>query len=305
MATSEPRFRQRRVRTLSERRRSAFLIGLMHAAPALALFIGPNPLDWWILACVYPFHAIGIGVSLHRYFAHRSFKTSRAFQLFLALCSASVFGDPIGFAGKHRIHHDHADLETDVHTPRHGWWACWFGSLLDSGHPEEEILGRATDLRRYPELVWIHRHSRAPGLTLIASMALLGGVVAGVEGGLVEGLLGGFTAGTIGVCLPTVFAIHQTSAVNYFAHKVGSQRFETGDLSTNHFLVALLTWGEGWHNNHHHYPSSARAGFLWWEFDPFYWAICLFERLGLVWDVRRPPPELMRASASRAEARAA
>ena len=97
MATSEPRFRQRRVRTLSERRRSAFLIGLMHAAPALALFIGPNPLDWWILACVYPFHAIGIGVSLLRYFAHRSFKTSRAFQLFLALCSASVFGDPIGF----------------------------------------------------------------------------------------------------------------------------------------------------------------------------------------------------------------
>lgn len=293
------------MRPLAERRKAAFLIGLMHIAPVVGLLLGPNPLDWRILACVYPFQAIGIGVALHRYFAHRSFKTSRPFQFFLALCSSVVFGDPVGFAGKHRIHHRNVDRETDVHTPLHGWWACWIGSLLDSGHGEDEILSQATDLRRYPELMWLHRNAKVPGLTLIGLAAIFGGGVAGLEGGFVAGVLGGFTAGTIGVCLPTVFAIHQTSAVNYFTHKYGTRRFETSDHSTNNFLVALFTWGEGWHNNHHRYPRSARAGFEWWEIDPFFWAIWLFERVGLVWDVRRPPPELTRPHVTPEEARAA
>ncbi|MCR9096976.1 MAG: acyl-CoA desaturase [bacterium] len=296
------RYHQRRARPLGERRKAAFLIGLMHLAPLVGLWIGPNALDWRIVACVYPFQAIGIGVSLHRYFAHRSFKTSRPFQFFLALCSASIFGDPVGFAGKHRIHHQHVDRETDVHTPLHGWWACWMGSLLDSGYTEEEILRRVADLRRYPELMWIHRNARLPGLTLIALAALFGGVTAGLEAGLVAGITGAITAGTVGVCLPTIVGVHQTSAVNYFTHKYGTQRFETGDHSTNNLLVALVTWGEGWHNNHHRYPRSARAGFLWWEIDPFFWVIWLFERLGLVWDVRRPPLELTKSPAVRAEA---
>lgn len=300
-----PRYHQRRVRPLAERRKAAFLIGAMHVAPVVGLLIEPNPVDWRILACVYPVHAIGIGVSLHRYFAHRSFKTSRPFQLVLALCSAAVFGDPVGFAGKHRIHHRHADREADVHTPLHGWWACWVGNLLDSGYTEQEILRQVTDLRRYPELMWIHRNARVPGLTLIALASVFGGVAAGLDGGFVAGLTGAFTAGTIGVCLPTVAAIHQTSAVNYFTHRYGTQRFDTGDRSTNNLVVALLTWGEGWHNNHHHYPRSARAGFRWWEIDPFFWVIWVFERLGLVWDVQRPPPGLTRASASRVELPAA
>ncbi len=271
---------QKQVRRPAERRMLGMNVLALHLAAGAGLFMGPGPEDWIVMAFVYPLQAIGIGISLHRYFAHRSFKTSRGFQFFLALCSAITFGDPVGFAGKHRIHHQRADTAADVHTPLHGWWACWIGSLLDNGYTHEEILERSADWQRYPELMWLHRHAKLPALTLIASAFVFGG----------------FTTMAIGVCLPVCLAIHQTSAVNYFTHRFGYQTFETGDRSTNNWWVALLTWGEGWHNNHHHCPQSARAGFRWWEIDMFFWGIWIFERLGLVWDVRRPPKRLTAAS---------
>ncbi|MEM9176100.1 MAG: acyl-CoA desaturase [Myxococcota bacterium] len=267
---------QRRVRTARQRWLLAGNIGAIHATAALGLALGPGREDWLLLACVYPFHVIGIGISLHRYFAHRSFKTSRGFQLFLALCSSLTFGDAVAFAGKHRIHHQRSDTPGDVHSPLHGWWACWFGSLLDSGYTEAEILARAKDWQRYPELMWLHRYSRVPGIALIAIAFLFGGV----------------TAAGVGVCLPICFGLHQTSMVNYFTHRSGYRSFDTDDHSTNNVVVALLSFGEGWHNNHHHYPSSARAGFRWWEIDLYYGMICVFEWVGLVWDVRRPPARL-------------
>ncbi|MGB0621519.1 MAG: acyl-CoA desaturase [Myxococcota bacterium] len=271
------RVRQRQVRTAGQRGLLAFNIAAIHATAILGLAFGPERDDWILMACVYPLHVIGIGISLHRYFAHRSFRTSRGFQFFLALCSSLIFGDAVAFAGKHRIHHQRSDTPDDVHTPLHGFWSCWFGSLLDSGYTEEEVLARAKDWQRYPELMWLHRYSRVPGIALIAIAFLFGGV----------------TAAGVGVCLPICIGIHQTSMVNYFTHRSGYQSFETGDRSTNNFWVALLSFGEGWHNNHHHHPQSARAGFRWWEIDPYYWMICAFERMGLVWDVRRPPERLL------------
>ena len=297
MSESARRVRQRRVRTPAQRRLLGFNIFAIHATAALGLAVGPGREDWILLACVYPFHVIGIGISLHRYFAHRSFKTSRGFQFFLAFCSSLTFGDAVAFAGKHRIHHQRSDTAEDVHTPLHGWWACWFGSLLDNGYTEEQILARSKDWQRYPELMWLHRHSRVPGIALIASAFVVGCLTG-------DGLVGGLTLAGVGVCLPICFGIHQTSMVNYFTHRSGYQTFETGDRSTNNFWVALLSFGEGWHNNHHHYPQSARAGFRWWEIDPYYWMICGFERLGLVWDVRRPPARLLspvRAASALAE----
>ena len=108
-------------------------------------------------------------------------------------------------------------------------------------------------------------------------------------------LVGGFSGMAIGVLLGAEILVNQSSAVNYICHRFGRRRFETNDLSTNNFVVSMLVFGEGWHNNHHRYPVSARAGFCWWEIDVFYWVICLFEALGLVWDVRRPPEQLRRA----------
>ena len=252
------------------------MILLLHLITISAVVMGGSSVDWIFFAILYPLQCVGVGVSMHRYFSHRAFKTSRAFQFFLGLCSASVFGDAVGFAGKHRLHHQHVDSEQDVHTPAHGIWACWIGSLLDNGYTEEQILRKVPDLTAYPELMWLHRNPRTTGLILCA-------IAFGV---------GGFTTIGIGVCLGAVMLVHQSSAVNYLAHKYGRRRFNTPDQSTNNWLIGILSFGDGWHNNHHRYPRSARAGFFWWEIDMFYWPIWLFEKLGLVWDVRQPPAEV-------------
>ena len=266
-------------RSRAERVRTGALIGLMHLLPISMIVAGTDSTAWLIFAVVYPFQAIGVGVCLHRYFAHNAFRTSRAFQFVLALFCASTFGDPIRFAGKHRLHHKHTDGPDDPHSPRQGFWFSWIGSHIDSRYTDEEICAQVPGLTRYPELMWLHRHSLLPGLLLC----------------LVVFLAGGFSAMAIGVLLGAALLIHQSSAVNTICHRFGRRRFDTDDESTNHVLVSLLVFGEGWHNNHHRYPVSARAGFRWWEIDMFYWVICGFEALGLVWDVRRPPRELLRA----------
>lgn len=264
-------------RSKAARTTTAVLLVLLHLIPLAVLIAGTDRRDWLLFALIYPFQAIGVGVCLHRYFGHHAFHTSRPFQFFLALCAASTFGDPVRFAGKHRFHHQHADCRDDPHTPLHGFWNSWFGSHLDSRYRDQDIVGQVPWLTRYPELLWLHRHSLVPGFLLcgIAFMA------------------GGFSGMAIGVLLGAMILLHQSSAVNYLCHKFGHRRFDTEDRSTNNLLVSLLTFGEGWHNNHHRFPVSARAGFRWWEVDMFYWVICGFEALGLVWNVKRPPAGLL------------
>lgn len=265
------------VQTLSAHLRTAFLLIVVQAIPIAVLFTGTSKTDWIIFSVIYPIQCIGVGVSLHRYFAHRSFKTSRWFQFVLAMMAASVFGDPVRFTGKHRLHHRFSDTSNDTHTPLKGFWSCWYGSLVDNGYTDEELVEVARDLKEYPELMVLHRYWLAPGLVLCG----------------VAFLIGGISSVAIGVLLGSALLMNQASAVNYFCHKYGQRRFDTADQSTNNALIAVLSFGEGWHNNHHHYPSTARAGFYWWEIDFYYWAIYLFKKLGLVWDVRQPRPEML------------
>ena len=248
----------------------------VHLVPVIALFTGTHTVDWIVLACLWPIQALGSTLGLHRYFAHKSFRTSRLFQGFLALCAAFAFGNPIGFAGKHRIHHKYSDMINDVHAPRQGAWQCWIGSLVDFGHSDAEVRRHCVDLCRYPELVWLHEHKWVPGLALA----------------LILFLVGGFSMMAIGFALGVVSIIHLGGAVNYFCHKYGSRRFETGDNSTNIWILSLLSLGESWHNNHHFYPASARAGFYWWEIDLAYLVICLLQKMGLIWAVRTPPERI-------------
>lgn len=256
---------------------TGILITVVQALPLYFLVTGTNTTDWLLFAIIYPIQSIGVGISLHRYFAHRAFRTSRWFQFVLALSAASVFGDAVRFAGKHRLHHRFSDTTNDTHTPLKGFWSCWYGSLLDNGYTDAELCAVARDLEKYPELMLLHRYWMMPGLFLCA----------------VAFLVGGLSGVAIGVLLGSAILITQSGAVNYFCHKSGTRRFETKDRSTNNVLLALLAWGEGWHNNHHHYPASARAGFRWWEIDMYYWVIALFEKLGLIWDVRQPKPEML------------
>lgn len=246
------------------------IVGL-HGIVLLALLSGPNQIDWLVFAAVYPFAAIGVGVSMHRYFAHRAFKTSRWFQFILALMASLAFGNAVHFAGKHRLHHKYSDQPGDVHSPNQGIWHSWIGSMLNCGYSAATIKRGARDYLRYPELEWLYRNSLLPGLLFNAVLFLVGG----------------FTMLAIGGCLSSVLLLHQSSAVNYFCHLKGYKTYETKDNSRNNFVVAVLTFGEGWHNNHHRFSSAANAGMRWWEIDMFYWVILLFEAMGLIWDVKR------------------
>jgi stearoyl-CoA desaturase (delta-9 desaturase) len=249
------------------------LILLLHVQPVIALIVGTHQRDWIVCIGLYFLSAFGLGVGLHRYFAHRSFKTGRAFQFVLCLMSGIAFGDPVWFAGKHRLHHKHSDTNLDVHSPNQGFWFCWFASIFDEGYTDGEILKRARDLTQYPELMWIHR--RYYFIPVIIASATY--------------LVGGYSMFAIGYCLSLLLALHAASAVNYYCHKGKNRRYDTQDLSTNNSVLGVLTFGEGWHNNHHHYPGSARAGFFWWELDVFYYVLRILSLLGLVWNLREIP----------------
>jgi stearoyl-CoA desaturase (delta-9 desaturase) len=249
-------------------------IAALHAIPAVAIVPGTTATDWIALVVFYVVAAMGTGIGLHRYFSHHAFRTSRAFQFALGVLACTSFADPIGFAGKHRLHHRHADTDRDVHSPRQGFWRCWFASLVDDGYTERAIVAAARDLARYPELRWLRRWFFVPGVLL----------------GTATWWLGGFSTFAIGFCLSRALLLNLVSMVNYFGHVAGRRRYATRDASTNNLIVALLSFGEGWHNNHHHSPTAARAGFVWWEVDPVYYAIRLLAALGLVWDVSPAPP---------------
>ncbi len=235
---------------------------------------------WAFALSVVVVHAVGqsVTVGYHRYFSHRSFDTSRGFQFLLAVggCLALQKG-PLWWAATHRLHHRHADRAGDPHSPvRRGFWYAHIGWMFS-----RDILtvdyGAVKDLARCPELVWLDRLWMVPGLLFAAGCYLALG-----WGGVV-----------IGYCMPLAVMFQVTFAVNSVCHLFGSRRFETGEESRNNWAVALLANGEGWHNNHHRAPYSARHGFAWYEFDSSYQLIRVLARLGLVWGVKLPAPELL------------
>jgi len=214
----------------------------------------------------------------HRYFSHRAFKTSRAFQFLLAV-AAQTAGQRgvIWWASHHRWHHKQSDTPLGVHSPRQrGFWYSHVGWVLSSNW-NETAPAMVTDLTRFPELRFLNR-----GFAEIAPMVGLG---------LAFLLLGGLQAFVWGFLVSSVLVWHGSFAINSLAHVFGRRRYETPDDSRNSFLLALATTGEGWHNNHHRYPTSARQGFRWWEVDLTYYVLWVLARLWLIWDLRRPPTE--------------
>jgi stearoyl-CoA desaturase (delta-9 desaturase) len=249
-------------------------IALLHVPPLTLPWVATTAAHWAAFAVAYVLILFALGGGLHRYFAHRAFRTSRPFQLVLGLLAAACFGNPIGFAGRHRLHHRWSDTERDFHGPRRGLWFSWVGHLLEDGYAEHELLAVTGDLARYPELMWLHRWSFVPG---VAAAGLVG-------------LAGGWAMFAAAYCLPwCLVAIHGASAVNYVCHRHGRRRYATGDGSTNHPVLGVVLLGEGWHNNHHHYPTAARSGFFWWEVDGLYWLLRGLAGLGLVWDLGEVP----------------
>jgi len=227
---------------------------------------------------LYWLRIFAIGAGYHRYFSHRAYETSRAFQLVLAVLAQSTSQKSVlWWAANHRDHHLHSDTELDVHSPRHtGFIYSHVGWIFSRGQ-ETMNVNRIADFAKYSELMWLHRYEQAPAFAL----ALICFALAGWPG-----LIVGFFWSTVAV-------YHGTFCINSLAHLVGRRRYVTGDDSRNNWLLAIITMGEGWHNNHHAYQSSARQGFSWWEYDPTFYLLKLLERLGLVWNLKLPTAEVM------------
>jgi stearoyl-CoA desaturase (Delta-9 desaturase) len=216
----------------------------------------------------------------HRYFSHRAFKTSRPFQFILALLAqSSAQKGVLWWASHHRRHHKYSDTANDVHSPaQRGFWYSHLGWILSDEWTATD-LRLVPDLARYPELRLLNRK----GVQLLPAVALA----------LAFALIGGFHALVWGFFVSTVLLWHGSFSINSLAHLFGRRRYATSDDSRNNWLLAIATTGEGWHNNHHHYQSAANQGFFWWEIDVTYYLLALLERIGLVWDLRRPPPDVV------------
>ena len=215
----------------------------------------------------------------HRYFSHRSFRTSRVFQFLLAVATQSAAQNGvIWWASHHRWHHRHSDTPLDVHSVKQrGFWYSHVGWILQDAWKTD--LRMVPDLAKYPELRLLDRpgYQFLPPALLGLAFLLIGGV---------HGLVWGFM-------VSTVLLWHGSFAINSLTHMFGRPRYVTHDNSRNHWLLALITTGEGWHNNHHHYASSAKQGFFWWEIDPTYWVLRVWQMVGLIHDLRCPPAHVL------------
>jgi stearoyl-CoA desaturase (delta-9 desaturase) len=257
----------------------------IHAACLLVLVTGAPALALVLCAATYAVRVFGITGVYHRYFSHKGYKTSRVFQFVLAFIGASATQKgPLWWASTHRRHHRYSDQPGDPHSPKDGWWHSHQGWIFQerwSGTNLEAIR----DFSRYPELVWLNQYHFVAPLALAVLCWAIGGFA---------GLVWGFA-------VSTTLLWHATYSINSLAHLWGTRRYETGDTSRNNLLLALLTFGEGWHNNHHHYMASARNGFLWWEIDITYYVLRALAAVGLVWDLREPPASVVDPGKARTE----
>ena len=248
---------------------------LVHVLAVVGAILYPP--TWGLVALavgLYYLRMWGIVVGFHRYFSHRTFKTSRFFQFILELVGVSaVQKGALWWAAHHRHHHRHSDQEPDLHSPTlKGFLWAHVGWILCPKYTAIEY-DKIRDFAKYPELRWLDRHYIAVPIALAGILWAVAGTPALVWGGLVS----------------TVILWHGTFTINSLAHVFGKRRYETSDSSRNSFLLSLITLGEGWHNNHHFYPGTARQGFFWWELDIGYYSLKALELVGVVWDVRGVP----------------
>jgi stearoyl-CoA desaturase (delta-9 desaturase) len=250
--------------------------------------------------------ATGLGTTLgfHRLFAHRAFATARPVEWVLMIlgCMAGQNG-PFYWVANHRLHHRHSDHDGDPHSPYiwrgrrlrlpRGFWHSYFGWLHANGYDYPGSVVR--DLTRRPDFVWLDRHWFHFYLAGLAIPAMAGLAIGGTAYDALIGLLWGGL-------LRHFIALQVTFAVNSVGHLWGSRPYDTADRSRNSFVLGLVAFGDGWHNNHHAFPSSARHGFYWWQPDLTWSVIWLMERVGLAWDVRRPSPLAYADSRAGAEA---
>lgn len=252
--------------------------GVHIAAVAGVAMLGWSWSGFALAAGLYAIRMFLVTGVYHRYFSHRTYKTSRWFQFVLALASETTMQKGVlWWAAHHRRHHKYSDLEGDVHSPvLDGFMWSHLGWIMAT-ETEDTDYGAIKDFSRYPELRWLNAWHWVPGVALAVALFLAGGAHA---------LVWGFFVSTVALW-------HGTFTINSLSHVFGRRRYATTDDSRNNFVLALITLGEGWHNNHHYYQSSTRQGFKWWEIDITYYTLRALAAVGLVWDLREPPRHIV------------
>ncbi len=258
---------------------SSIAFVLIHLGCLAVVWTGVTERALVLGVALYLLRIFAVGAGYHRYFSHRAFRTSRAFQFALAfLAQTSAQRGVLWWAANHRRHHKYSDTELDVHSPvRRGFLYAHVGWIFVPRNNATDH-DAVRDLSRWRDLLWLDRHPYMPAALLAVATWLIAGW---------PGLVVGF-------CCSTVALWHATFSINSLAHVLGRRRYVTGDESRNNWLLALLTLGEGWHNNHHAYQASVRQGFRWWEYDPTYYVLRGLSWLGIVWDLHVPPRAVVR-----------
>jgi stearoyl-CoA desaturase (delta-9 desaturase) len=259
----------------------------MHVACLLVIWTGVSVVAVVVCLVLYFIRMFAITAGFHRLFAHRTYRTGRIFQFLIAFIGTTAYQKgPLWWSAHHRHHHIYADTHQDIHSPlTHGLWRSHTGWFLcrDSQETKQAMI---PNLLKFFDLRLLDRYYSIPPAILAVLTFLLGWALEHYAPGLKTS---GWQMLVCGFFISTVVLYHGVFTVNSLAHLYGRRRFETEDNSRNNLFVALITLGEGWHNNHHYYPSSERQGFYWWELDVTHYALRVLSWVGIVSDLQNPP----------------
>ena len=265
----------------------------LHLGCLGVIWVGWSPVAVGVAVLLYVVRMFAITGFYHRYFSHRTFVVNRTWQfLFAVLGNASAQRGPLWWAAHHRHHHRYADKEEDVHSPFQRGFLYSHMLWLTTGQNFPTRMEYVRDWAAFPELRWLNRFDSLVPILLALSLYVLGDLLSfyapHLETNGPQMLIWGFF-------ISTTALFHGTCTINSLDHMIGSRRYNTPDTSRNNALLALITLGEGWHNNHHHYAVCARQGFFWWEIDITFYLLRVLSWLGIVRNMR-PLPESARAA---------
>ena len=266
----------------------------LHLACLAVFWVGWSPIAVLVALSLYLIRIFAITAFYHRYFSHKTYKTNRAWQfVFGVLGNSSVQRGPLWWAAHHRHHHRYTDQEEDVHSPsRHGFWWSHIGWMTSKANFRTNMT-YVKDWAKFPELRWLNRYDTVVPIILAVSLYIFGECLHIFAPSLGTS---GWQMVVWGFFISTMVLLHATVTINSFDHMYGTRRFNTPDTSRNNVLLAFLTLGEGWHNNHHHYAVTARQGFYWWEIDITYYLLVLMSWFGIIRDLRPIPEHVLRTN---------
>lgn len=252
----------------------------IHLLCLAAIWTGVRPVDVAVCIGLYYFRMWAITAGFHRYFSHRAFKTSRVFQFLLAFfAETSAQKGVLWWAAHHRHHHRESDQPGDIHSPvQRGFWWSHVGWILCERYDATRFES-IKDFARFPELRFLNKYHLLPSIAL----------------GVTTWLIGGWSMLVVGFFWSTTLLWHGTFTINSLSHVFGKRRYKTTDTSRNNWLLALITCGEGWHNNHHYHQNTANQGWFWWEVDLSYYVLKVLSWFGIVWDLRLPSEAIKHA----------